>query len=489
MTLRLHSLIASPAALAACLAGWAATNESTAQEAAPAGRTTAVEWVQTIQGPASGESGVAMAVEAGGAIFIAGHHGGLDTDGDGAIDVAADGTDPLFLKVSPDGKVLWIRAPMAPGYNAGSGIALDGQGGAYGTGSFQDRLSFGSAHVLRGGGNSDGFLARYDAEGELLWVRAVAGGGNQSMLGISSDRAGNAYVAGFGGGSFTFEEEGDLFEARGKAAAFVASYDPRGRLRWARVSGTPAASYARTIAVAPDGHVIVAGDATDGPVDLDGDGREDLPPRKGQLGFVARFSPEGRLAGAWPIASAGSVLFTGIAFANDGDLVVSGTLTAPADFDADGTPDAEVRSGGATSAFLARYAPAGTLRWVRSYTMDGAWNVASDGKRFVVSGFVRGPRDLDENGTVERHAADAKRDSDLAVLILSEEGRPLDVWIAPGRGNDHARAAAFVPGQPAVYVTGFLQLTADFTGEGENAGRWIRCDALGDLFLARYRLR
>jgi hypothetical protein len=36
-------------------------------------------------------------------------------------------------------------------------------------------------------------------------------------------------------------------------------------------------------------------------------------------------------------------------------------------------------------------------------------------------------------------------------------------------------------------VTGAIQLTADFTGDGKDGEGWIVCENLGDLFLAQYR--
>ena len=127
-------------------------------------------------------------------------------------------------------------------------------------------------------------------------------------------------------------------------------------------------------------------------------------------------------------------------------------------------------------------------RRARSYAMDGAWDVAADGDRFVLSGFFRKPVDIDEDGSLEPTHSGSDRDSDLAILSVGDGGQPMRAWTAPGPGNDQARAAVFLPDQPVLYVVGFVQLTADFTGNGEFEEGWIRCDALGDLFIARYRL-
>jgi hypothetical protein len=84
---------------------------------------------------------------------------------------------------------------------------------------------------------------------------------------------------------------------------------------------------------------------------------------------------------------------------------------------------------------------------------------------------------------------DPSLESDLAIMLLSaEDGRPVHVWIAPGPGNDWANAVAFLPESPSLLVTGAIQLTADFTGDGEFGEGWIVCENLGDLFVAQYRL-
>ncbi|MDX1394390.1 MAG: hypothetical protein R3195_08365 [Gemmatimonadota bacterium] len=114
--------------------------------------------------------------------------------------------------------------------------------------------------------------------------------------------------------------------------------------------------------------------------------------------------------------------------------------------------------------------------------------MATDGDRLALSGYYRGPRDIDEDGRPEPHDPDPERESEIAVLILAGDGAIEDAWTAVGPGNDQARAAVFLPERPIVYVTGFVQLTADFSGDGVNDEGWVRCDALGDVFVARYEL-
>jgi hypothetical protein len=115
------------------------------------------EWVRTISGPNTGDSGQDLAVDANGAVLVVGQHGGLDTDNDGLVDVTSDGlTDPLIIASRPDGDATWLVSPGGPDYDTGKGIALDPDGGAYVVGSFKQHLRFQAGETLGGSGPTDG---------------------------------------------------------------------------------------------------------------------------------------------------------------------------------------------------------------------------------------------------------------------------------------------------------------------------------------------
>jgi hypothetical protein len=131
------------------------------------------------------------------------------------------------------------------------------------------------------------------------------------------------------------------------------------------------------------------------------------------------------------------------------------------------------------------------LRWVRSYALEIAMDVEVRGDLIAMAGFYKGVRDLEEAGEAEPvdRTVDPSLQSEMATMLLSaHDGRPVHAWVAPGRGHDAANAVAFLPDVPSLLITGFIQLTADFTGDGETGEGWIVCENLGDLFAAQYRL-
>jgi len=366
----------------------------------------------------------------------------------------AGARNPLFMKLSrgpSDGhlKIRWARSPGTPADRAQARVAADGLGGVYASGAFQESLAFeGGGPTLKGAGGNDGFIARYD-------------------------------------------DDGAEFRTAAKRAAALVSYGPSGSVRWAHIFGA-GATFALAVGVAPSGQVYVTGEL-EGAADLDGDGKVDLPAPKNRGGFVARFGADGVLAGAWSIPTPAM-----LGFAPDGDVILGGIMGGPmerpygpADFNGDGRPDIALKGGGPTGAWVARYSPAGERRWVRSYALEMPADLEVRGEIIALSGNYKGVRDLDEDGTAERvdRTVDPALESDLAIMLLSSrDGRPVHVWTAPGPGNDWANAVAFLPNEPALLVTGSIQLTADFTGDGETGEGWIVCENLGDLFVAQYRV-
>jgi len=177
----------------------------------------------------------------------------------------------------------------------------------------------------------------------------------------------------------------------------------------------------------------------------------------------------------------------------DGDLAVGVGVAEWADLDGDGEPDVEAGEGDSPTGYLVRFGPNREVRWARPHTIDTVWDVATDGERLLLAGTYEGERDLNEDGVLDErdgigYGLDENRASELVLQVLSGDGRVDAVVLAPGLGNDSAPGAVFVPGTRSFYMTGSIQLTADFSGDRTDDEGYVRCDALGDVFLARYGL-
>ena len=173
------------------------------------------------------DNGYDIALDGAGNAYVTGSFEGTATFGSHVL-TASGGeweTDVFAAKLDPFGNWIWAVKAGGTTFTNGKGIALDGGGNTYVTGSFFGTATFGS-QTLTSSGGYDIFAAKLDPSGNWIW--AVRAGGTEWDLGygIAVDGAGNAYVTGRFEGTATFGSH--TMEAMGGTDIFVAklSYIP-----------------------------------------------------------------------------------------------------------------------------------------------------------------------------------------------------------------------------------------------------------------------
>jgi hypothetical protein len=153
------------------------------------------------------------------------------------------------------------------GYDAGYSVATDREGDTYVAGSFEGCLDLGAMH-LTGAGGADGFIAKYDSVGDLIWVQTFGGAFSDSRINsgaranaIVVDSNDNPYVAGTFQEPCTFGATTLHTTVLGAIDGFVAKLDPStGNFSWIHQFNGP--FYTRPFAMTVDGqsNVLVTGD-------------------------------------------------------------------------------------------------------------------------------------------------------------------------------------------------------------------------------------
>ncbi len=143
--------------------------------------------------------------------------------------------DIFITKYDPSGNCLWAK--RAGGKNAtvnhidcGNAVIADNLGNIYFTGAFVDTADFDSFTLIVSGPNTysteDIFLAKYDVNGNALWVRHATGGSDEEAHCITIDDQNNILI----GGCYvpTINFSGIPLTGWGNYDAFVAKYDSNG---------------------------------------------------------------------------------------------------------------------------------------------------------------------------------------------------------------------------------------------------------------------
>lgn len=198
------------------------------------------------------------------------------------------------------------------------------------------------------------------------------------------------------------------------------------------------ADAARSVAVAPDGSVLVAGqfetDLTIGPDDLVSEGEGD--------GFLIKLSPAGRPLWSHRFGGAGADTAAAVVVDRDGNAIVVGTRAGELRF-SDGRLPARRHE----PAFALSFTPDGVSRWATSWGAGGesvaAAALAPDGGVLVV-------------GSREGHRGEravTHEDSDGFLLRLDPSGEPAWTVTLGGPRWDEAHAVA-VGDDGTIWVAG-----------------------------------
>ncbi len=393
----------------------------------------------------------------------------------------------------------------------GKDVAVDAAGNIYVAGYFQSTVDFDPgperaertsagdpSHPATGASAVDIFLAKYDANGEFLWVDAIGDRGADMPHTIKLDHQGNVYATGYFSGLVDFDPSpgtANLAAGIGRDA-FVAKYSSSGDLLWALAIGDPETSPTAEeswedgldLALDESGNVYVTG-VFSGTVDLERSDRndsEDTFISNARDIFVASYDTVGNYRWGFAIGGPGPDSGQAIDVGADGTCYVAGFFSDVADFEP-GMNRHNVTSAGGWDAFFAKYSAAdGSLMWVKGF--GGSVNdqvrpggIVVDGEQHVyLCGDFGDTTDFDPGpGTVE---LTSNGSGDIFIANYDADGNYQ--W-AIGMGDTGLDGAHRVEldSQGNLITTGWFRGTVDFDPDP-----YISRTLTGasDVFLAKY---
>lgn len=289
----------------------------------------------------------------------------------------------------------WAKSMGGTDNDRVSDVAADADGNSYVTGEFKSATFTAGSFSITKTASWDGFVTKYNASGQVQWVKGIFGSGSESPKSVDVDAGGNVYVLGTYTHTLTIGPLTLPSAQDSNIDCFLAKFDASGTPMWLKRIHSPSVEYATTVMVANDGNILITGGFQGLTFTVD-----DLVLNNANLVvdvgdiFLIKFDPNGNVIWGRREGGQGSDLGSAMACATDGSIYLTGyygsqTMTVGTQTATNGSNQLNtwIWNG---DIYVIKYDSNGTPLWLRAYqgplhdfanaiTLDGEENVVVSG--------------------------------------------------------------------------------------------------------------
>lgn len=249
----------------------------------------AVSWA-TYYGGTGYEDGNAVATDASGNVYLVGRTGSSGNIASaGHQNTYGGNTDGFITKFDAAGTRIWSSYYGGNGLDFAYDIQISGADELYiaGTTASSSNISSGG-HQNSYSGSSDAFLLKMDAAGSRIWCTYYGGSSTESGSGCAVDNSGDVYLCGSTNSSANIAANSHLSTQSGARNAFLVKFNSSGQRQWATYYGITGSTDGSGCTVDLSGNVYLCGE-TDYGTDIASGGHQN------SNGGTSQFSSDGFL--------------------------------------------------------------------------------------------------------------------------------------------------------------------------------------------------
>ena len=173
-------------------------------------------------------------------------------------------TDAFLTKLDRNGNILWSSYYGGQENEYGDALHIDDNGFIYlgGPTNTISGITTSGTWQNNNGGNYDGFLTKFDANGQRLWGTYYGGNGNDDIYGIDVNTNGDIFITGTTASASNIATANAHQEILGgNKDAFVAQLSPQGQRIWASYLGGNVDESCYGISVFQNAQIFISGAA------------------------------------------------------------------------------------------------------------------------------------------------------------------------------------------------------------------------------------
>ncbi len=215
-------------------------------------------WAKRAGSRLGGEKGHSIGVDAASNVYICGE---IDDTSyfDNIQAIGRPANNTFVAKYDPNGNVLWVRHFETDSMNTrGYAIDVDPQGNVYACGATQKNCYYNGNLLLTSRGDYDAYVFKFDTYGNFKWIRQIGGSDSDKAYGVAVSGQ-DLYVTGYFAGTAQFPQSVTL-NGFGGTDFFLAKFDTSGTLQWARQGGGVGFDRGYDVTVNVNGNILCTGE-------------------------------------------------------------------------------------------------------------------------------------------------------------------------------------------------------------------------------------
>lgn len=192
-----------------------------------------------------------------GEIVIAGTLAGAADFGGGPLD--GPGDDVFVVKLDATGQHLWSKRFGDPDEQVPNAVAVDAQGAVLVAGYFSGTVDFGGGSLVAS--DYDAFVVKLDAGGAHVWSKSFGDAEGDELTGLAVDADGDVVFAGATGDTAIDLGGGPVQADPANLLCFAGALSTDGDPLWSKAFGchmSPYVPYGPRVAALPSGRVVVS---------------------------------------------------------------------------------------------------------------------------------------------------------------------------------------------------------------------------------------
>ena len=281
-----------------------------------------IEWAKNIGG-SSGDSIESMTATSDGG-YIAGGYFGSSTIQVGNETLTSNGSsDGLIIKYDAEGEVEWVKSFGGSSSDYICSVAQTSDGGYIAGGYFNSSTIQVGNETLTSNGSYDGLIIKYDADGKVEWAKNIGGSSGDSIESMTATSDGG-YIAGGYFGSSTIQVGNETLTSNGNNDGLIIKYDSTGEVEWAKNIGGSSNDYIYSVASTSDGGYIAGGYFNSSTIQVGNETLTNNGSTRYYDGLIIKYNSEGKVEWAKNIGGSSNDYIYSVASTSDGGYIAGG---------------------------------------------------------------------------------------------------------------------------------------------------------------------